>query len=96
MQAQTVWTYTRGKWTSVTYDLATPRERLAWERVQKWGWQQRWERFPQLGSMPERWLSVGARPSGMLSLVNEILIYTYLGPVGRQLNEESILLKYLR
>jgi len=89
------WYYKRGWHETKEYPLVQ-REREAEEKIRLWGYQQRWKKFPQLGSIPAKWMKWGPPPASRLTYVSEILTAVYSPSIRGMLNEPSPLLKLLQ
>lgn len=89
------WRYDR-RWIEIR-DYDSPRIHQAQERLNKWGWQRRWLRFPQLGPIPDKWLDVGPPPTSPTTYFNEIFLATgMIEAIAEQINAPNPLLTYFR
>lgn len=88
------WTYKRGRWIARMDYPRTLREHEAEEKLRFWGYIRRWQRFPQLGPVPERWMKYGGEPPFSV-VVSETLKAIYLPAVRHWLNQPSPLMQLL-
>lgn len=88
------WTYKRGRWTASRDYWLTSREEEAREKSLFWGRIQRWNKFPQLGPVPERWMKYGGKPPFMVAM-QELLIGYYSPAIREMVNTPSPLLRFI-
>jgi hypothetical protein len=84
------WTYKRGRWTASPW----PGREEDQEKLQLWNWLQRWEKFPQLGPPPARWMKYGGVPPFHVQ-VGVLLKAFYGEPVREMFNNTSPLLQFI-
>lgn len=88
------WTYKRGRWIAHRDYPRTSRENEADEKLRFWRYIARWQKFPQLGPVPARWMKYGGEPPFSV-VMHEVLRAIYLPVVRHLLNQPSPFLAYL-